>query len=367
MSERKLAHVEVIEKIEPIPGADKIEKLTVLGWEVVAQKGKFNVGDKCIYIEIDSILPPRPEFHFLEPRRYRIKTIKLKRQISQGIVFKFEEVGLTDVYKVGHDLTEYLGITKYDPQAKEESLLIDNKPKNPIHKFLLRFKWYRFIQPKKTGSWPKWIQKTDEERIQNLPSIFEKYPDTKIYWTEKIDGKSISISYKKTKVYGLIPKWIFTVCSRNMWLKTKTDRDYWRIVENLDLSNKLKKYKREILIQGELCGPKIQKNKYNFKDLELYVFNVYDIKNDTWFGIDKIRMLCDDLNLKMVPILGIGTLKEVFPDVKSCVERAKGTSIFANRQREGIVVRQYDDSKGKRGISFKSINPEFLLGLEEDE
>jgi hypothetical protein len=380
LSERKLAHIELIEKLEPIPNSDFLEKATILGWECVVKKDQFKVGERVCYIETDSIVPTIPFFFFMEPRRYRVKIIRLRKQISQGLAISFSDIDkicselynntmgiVTSSLNIGEDISKTLHIIKHDPQAKEEFLIEDSKKANPIHKYLLKYKWYRAIQPKKQGRWPKWIQKTDEERIQNIPSILIHHADTKVYWSEKLDGKSISISYKKLKVFGIFSNWIFTVCSRNIWLKRPSTQDYWRIVRQLDLQNKLKNYNRELVLQGELCGPRIQKNKYNLKDIDLFIFTVYDIKLDTYLGIEGIRKVCEDLNLKMVPILGTGILKENFPDVPKCVEKSKGTSILASVKREGIVVRQYNNSKGTKGLSFKVISPEFLLGLSEDE
>lgn len=87
MEERKLATIEVIKDLRPIEGADAIEVATVRGWQVVVKKGEFSIGDLCVYCEIDSVLPPRPEFAFLEKVKYRIRTIRLRGCISQGIIF----------------------------------------------------------------------------------------------------------------------------------------------------------------------------------------------------------------------------------------------------------------------------------------
>lgn len=366
MSERKLAHIELIDKLEEISGADRIEKATILGWEVVVNKGKFKVGDVCVYVEIDSILPPKPEFFFLEPRRYRIRTIKLKKQVSQGIAFTPEEVGLRYYgLPVGTDVTEALGIKKYDPQLQAEQAIVEQKKRGPIHKYLLRFKWYReLVKPK--GSWPSWIRKTDEERIQNMPSVLVTQADTQVYWTEKLDGQSASYSLKRAGPFNLFK--IFTVCSRNMWLKRPSEMSYWKIAKKYDLERKLKAYNKEILIQGEICGPGIQKNKYNLTDYDFFVFNIYDIKTKTWYGHDKILATCLNLKLNMVPLLGEGKLGDTFKNVPTSVEISKGNATFVKRPREGIVVRGFDDvPDGTRGLSFKVINPDFLLGLSEDE
>ena len=107
--ERKLAHIEIIEELREIPGADKIEVAKVLGWECVVKKGEFKKGDIVVYVEVDSIMPDKPEYEFLRDRKFRIRTIKLKGQVSQGLVLPCP----SSLGFVGDDVTDILGITKY--------------------------------------------------------------------------------------------------------------------------------------------------------------------------------------------------------------------------------------------------------------
>ena len=211
---RKLAHIEKIEWIRPIEGADRIEVCGVLGWEcVIAKKDNFKVGDTIIYIEIDSILPERPEFEFLRDRKFRIRTVKLRGQISQGLVLPLstldsyvkEKGGLKFIKSVlgpGDDVTNYLGITKYiSPSEREEiaqqeiNLLSE---KNKLKKFMMRYSWFRKLFLSKTGKkgWPYWVSKTDEERIQNIPHVLEQFKDCEVYITEKIDYQSVTFTGK---------------------------------------------------------------------------------------------------------------------------------------------------------------------------
>ena len=170
---RKLAHIEYITDIQPIPKADLIAVATVLGWKVVVKKGEFKVGDKVVYVEVDSIMPALPQYEFLKERKYRIRTIKLKGQVSQGLVLPLSS--LPEGWKklsIGQDVTDALSIVKYDPQAEDES----SQNTSSFVKFMKRFKWYRkFFMNKKKGGFPDWIKKTDEERIQNMPQILSDY------------------------------------------------------------------------------------------------------------------------------------------------------------------------------------------------
>lgn len=371
---RKLASIREIAELNAIEGADAIEVALVDGWEVVVKKGEFKVGDKCVYIEIDSIVPPKPEFEFLEKRKYRIRTIKLRKQVSQGIVFKLSDLTsytLKKDYPLGYDLTEELGIEKYDPQLQKEKKMMQYKKHGPIHKFMLRFKWYRdLVKPK--GKWPNWITKTDEERVQNITSIVRRNQDVMCYATEKLDGQSASYSLKKKKGFLWFKSYLFTVCSRNIWLKRKPvdckTNNYWWVAEKYNLEKNMKELGKELVIQGEILCDGVQKNKYDIAkdDIKFRVFNIYDIERDTWLGFTGIRVICRALELKHVPLVWSGELKELGTTPKEIVEKSKGRSVLKpSIHREGIVVRQVMSETGKRGLSFKAINPDFLLKYNE--
>ena len=190
---RTLASIQKITNIREIKGADKIAVAEVLGWEVVIRKEEFKIDDLCIYIEVDSIVPERKEFEFLKERKYRVRTIKLRGQLSQGLCLPLNDCfGLGSLIIEGTDVTEKLGIIKYDPEAVKEQRLLDQlnaTKKSRIEKFLLKNKWYvRFFTKEKSKGWPKFIKKTDEERIQKLPWICETEKDTIFTATEKLDG-----------------------------------------------------------------------------------------------------------------------------------------------------------------------------------
>jgi RNA ligase (TIGR02306 family) len=163
---RKLASIQKIKSLEPIEGADAIEKATVLGWQLAVKKGEFKVGDLAVYCEIDSLLPDRPEFAFLKPRGMRIRTIRLRGQVSQGICFPLSILPEDIEPQEDMDVTEILGITKYEP---------------PIPAYL---------SGKVKGKFPSFIPKTDETRVQVLQKVLDKYQGISCYVSEKLDGSS---------------------------------------------------------------------------------------------------------------------------------------------------------------------------------
>lgn len=197
---RNLASIQEITDIRPIEGRDRIVLATVLGWHVIVTKD-FNVGDRVVFCEIDSVLPEKPEFEFLRPKKFRIRTMKLSNVTSQGICFPLSILpDRGKPYELDEDVTDLIGIKQYEPTMdKEEELKGDGqKSAKRYPAFLMRFKWFRsLVLPKKAkGGWPAFISKTDEIRIQNIPWICED----KREWTatEKVDGCLIGHTSIKT-------------------------------------------------------------------------------------------------------------------------------------------------------------------------
>jgi len=366
---RKLAHVEKIEWIKPIEGADKIQVCGILGWEcVIAKKDNFKVGDKVIYCEVDCIMPQTPEFEFLRERKFRIKTIKLRKQVSQGLVLPLTLLPFPNKLEIGQDVTEWLGITKYLSCSEQEEVeqfkpLFGN---NKFTKYMMRYKWFRklFCDKKTKGGFPEWANKTDEERLQNIPYILEEFKDKIVYVTEKIDYQSVTFTGKMvSKFPGILgkilpfKKYKFIVCSRNMTTNDKNSL-YWRIAKKYNIEEILKD-NPNLTIQGEQGNTNIQGNKYGIKEPKLWIFNIKDHVNKYYFNYDEMVKFCSKYNLEVVPLIKECKLSELGSTVQELVEFSKGKSVLANIQREGVVIRCTEN--GKKLFSFKVINPDFLL------
>ena len=365
--ERKLARVEKIEWIRPIEDADQIELCGVLGWQcVITKKDKFKEGDKIIYIEVDSVLPEKPEFEFLRSRNFRIKTIKLKKQLSQGLVLPLPIEWKH--YDIGTDLTENLGIVKYLSPSEQSELKreIDKikLEKNKFKKFMMRYSWFRklFLSRTKKLGFPYWVSKTDEERLQNIPYVLEQFKGRKCYITEKIDYQSVTFTGKMiTRFNGILGKLLpkkykFIVCSRNLVNNDKSSL-YWKIAEKYKIEAILKKHPT-LSIQGEQGDINVQKNKYKINEPTLWVFNIIDHENNYHFNDDEIVEFCSNNGLTPVPLISKEVISDT--DVNNWIERSKGySSLNKNTLREGIVVRVTEN--GKKDLSFKVINPDFLL------
>jgi len=351
---RKLASIQTISGLEPIANADAIEKARVLGWCVVVKRGEFRPGNKVVYCEIDSLLPERPEFEFLragcfkpailegetviQPAGFRIKTVKLRGQVSQGICFPLSILPPQAPTDEGADVTELLGIRKYEPPLP---LGMGGKVK---------------------GGFPEFIAKTDEIRVQVLLPVLERHRGKTFYVTEKLDGTSFT---------AFLHDGAFGICSRNLWMDEADDTNILvRVARRLQLEEKLRAIAAargfQPAVQGEIIGPGIQENKYELATVDLRIFNVFDI--DAYKLVEHALMveILQEAGLTGVPQLGTLVLSH---GVDELVELAAGSSVLnAKTQREGIVLRplveEYDPDVAGR-LSFKVINPKFLLKYDE--
>jgi RNA ligase (TIGR02306 family) len=340
--ERKLASVRIVNEIIPIDGADSIELAKIDGWQVVVKKGEFQVGDMCAYFEIDSFLPEKPEFEFLRKSSFkaiqdgcisrggfRLKTIKLRGQLSQGLALPIDTFKDTAYWTEGLDITEELQVTKWEPIIPAQ------------------------LAGKMKGNFPSLLKKTDEERIQNLSSVYENFKRNKsFYATEKLDGSSATF-YLNNGLFG--------VCSRNIDLLETDGNAFWQAARKLDIENKLRTCGTDnIAIQGELVGPGIQGNPYKLDETMVFFFNAFDIDKQKYLDYEDFAFIVGYLmNLLIVPILDDGY--ELPETIEELLLEAEGKSELCDAtEREGLVIRSFD-----RNISFKVISNKFLLSKKE--
>lgn len=331
--ERKLASIRRINDIQPIEGADMIELAIVDGWKVVVAKNVgHKVDDLVVYCEIDSFLPIREEFEFLRKSSYkkmgdqegfRLKTIKLRGQVSQGLILPMSVFALYPSNPTeGDDVTEALDIVKYEPPIPAE------------------------LAGKVKGLFPSFIRKTDEERIQNLASEYEEMKKHTYYVTEKLDGSSATFYINNGE---------FGVCSRNLELLETEGNTFWKVARELDLENKLKEYGVNLSVQGELIGEGIQGNPYKIKGQTVRFFNLFDIDLQVYHSLSVFKETMKVLGLETVPVLDTHFhLPETIDELLLMADSK--SELNPNFDREGIVIRSLD-----RKISFKVISNRFLL------
>ena len=337
-TKRRLVSIQTIDDLQPIPGADLIEVATVMGWNIVVKKGEFQVGDTCVYFEVDSFLPITDErFSFLKDSSfkrsellgegYRIRTVMLRKQLSQGLVFPLSVFPEVAGLVVGADVTELLQVQKW-------------------------------VIPEVIGTmgtviadYPANIPKSNELRLQSYLALLSELTGKPYYIAMKMDGTSVTIFEKDGEVH---------VCTRNSEIAEDKDSPIWKYIHRNNLVEKLKAMGKGITLQGELCGPKIQKNRLKLQTHEVYFFNVRD-EQSKLLAFDDFLETLKQLEVASVPILEQGdcfnyTLAEL-------IEKAKGRYPSGNPM-EGNVIRPKEpiiSSITGKELSFKVLNNQFLL------
>lgn len=364
---RKLATIRRIDAINPIPNADAIEVATVGGWNVVVKKGEFRVNDFALYLEIDSWVPTELA-PFLskgkEPREYqgikgeRLKTVRLRGQVSQGLLLPLKTDHLWNKLV---DKTVPLHPITY----KDFIEIVETKWQYPefqdvdYSEILGIVKWEPNIPAQLAGimrgNFPSFIQKTDQERIQNIKRQFEDAvaAGEEFEVTEKLDGSSMTVYFNNGD---------FGVCSRNIDLKESDDNAFWKMAKSLNLKEKLETYGKNIALQGELIGNGIQGNQYYLPGHEYRIFDVYDIDAGGKMLPGERQAVLRDLGLQFV-----NEVPQLLPRYKfspettisDVLKMAESYSMLNGSEREGLVFKSLT-----RDFSFKAISNKWLLNNE---
>lgn len=434
MSREKLAYIVKVESVNDIPGKDRIKSLTFedLGWTIIGDN-TYSVGDEVVFIEAETILPEKPEFEFLRKRcwsekhgGFKIKPMKMGGVVSYGICFKQQELqGLIGGYnKTGKDLTSAIGVQSIDIlnerlETKKENSYAKNMP-------ILRRIRYIFNKTKNT-LFTKWhgldypvsfpgeiLGRTDETRIENINYIFETYQQRPYEATIKMDGSSVTVGIyndalyictrnriiyegklsKAKELFKKNPSDIINLLSRAGKIQSDMDEELIKWVHRLTVNGlEMLRYcagdyttefdRKNFFIQGEICGPGIQKNPLELKEARIYIFNMCfpDLKTGSiiryfsWGCMNHILMKFSTFNfagLQLVPYLQHGSFE--FKDVSELKKLAEGKYECTDNHREGIVIRFLDlerddfiDLPGREmsnSASFKCINDSYLLKKE---
>nr|QMP83472.1 MAG: hypothetical protein [Caudoviricetes sp.] len=334
--ERSMAWVAIIDDVTKHPDADFLDICTVGGWKCVTKLGQYKKGDMIVYCSIDSFIPHEIA-PFLskgkEPREYegvkgeRLRTVKLKGQISQGLLLPLEPTCsmIESMLFEGLDVSNPLNIQKYEPPIPAQL------------KGLIK------------GNFPSRIPKTDEPRIQNLSRELEEWKSKKYTWevSEKCDGSSMTV-YLLDEEFG--------VCSRNLDLKFDPNNTFWKVAISLNFEEKLRSYGKNIAIQGELVGNGVNGNIYKMTDHRFYLFNIYDIdKGEYYTSEDRIKFSTEH-SIDHVPTFMNICLENVSIDILLQMAEEKSL-VNHNIEREGLVFKCVEDPS----ISFKAISNKFLM------
>lgn len=408
-NERELAYIVAIDEIRPIENYDRVEHARVGGWWIVVKKSQFNVGDLAIYIEVDSKVPEEEPFMFLEKKKFKVKTQKMCKVLSQGLLMHPTDFGwkyaldadgeqIINWGRKGKDINPYLSkgnfvtkelkITYYEPEDNKRKGMGPDKYARMAQRRpdIFKKKWARWMMKRNWGkkvmfklfgkkkdkrNWPAWVKKTDEERCQNMPWLFPGNPDQKWMVTEKIDGSSTTFTIKRGK-----RKNDFYVCSRNVVFDTPEKAEkcfydsniYLEMAEKYNIEeimNKMLKIMDAvdfITIQGETYGEAVQKRDYGLKGRDFMAFNLIfgyaDGRTERCNPVEMTEIL-SCYKIPCVPIIIPDYYMEGLVLPKTCDELlafAEGASEIDGDMREGLVFRSFDGEQ-----SFKAVSNKFLL------
>lgn len=336
---RKMATIRKIDTLRPIEGADAIECAVVGGWTVVTKKGEYNAGDLAVYCEIDSFIPTAIAPYLTKPGHYaktfegvegeRLRTVKLRGQLSQGLLLPYATCG--KICAEGEDVSELLGIVKYEAPVPAE------------------------LAGEVKGMFPSVIPKTDQERIQNLKvELAEWLTNDELHWevTEKLEGSSMTVYMRDGEV---------GVCSRNLDLKPNADNSLWRAANKYNLPAKLIGIGCNIAIQGEIVGNGIQGNIYQMRDQDFLVYDIYDIDAGRYFTPGERKAFVAEHGLNHCPVLAYSArLTDTLglTNMDQILKFAEGKSVMGmiGCEREGLVFKCHE-----KQVSFKAISNKYLL------
>lgn len=353
---RKLATLETILEIKPHNNADALEIAIVRGWQVVVAKGVFKAGDLCVFFEIDSLLPCKEPFEFLRKSCYRqmangvegfrLKTIKLRSERSQGLIIPFNELfegnrvkyndNVLTTLEPGIDVTDLLEVVRWEPPMSAH------------------------LQGIARGSFPSLIPRTDSERVQNLwPFIKNQNPDTLFEVSLKLDGTSATYFWYEGRL---------GTCSRNLELHmdgyfdkgdtvTRCKDTYVSVATRQGVYQALEKLGRSIAIQSEILGEGIQGNKEKLIGQQLFIFDVFDIDKHRYLTpVERVELLTEmNLIASHIPVLEHTTLDK-FKTLDDMLSYADGKSLNAEI-REGVVFKAHTEDR----VNFKAISDQFLF------
>ena len=347
------ATIQKIINIEKHPNADTLDIATVLGWRCVVKSGDFKKGDFCVYITVDSIVPDRPGFEFLRNKQFRVRSMKLRGQISQGLCIPMSI--LPQGEEIYRRKTSGGSITLLDLDSKNlvegdsvAALLEITKYEKPIP---------ACISGQVAGIFPEHISKTDEERIQNVPFILSRIGwEEEIYVSVKHDGSSAT--------YWMDHDLKLHACSRSWELKRVAGNTIWRLAEKYDLEGCME---AGMILQAEVVGEGIQKNREGLKGHDLRAFNFIDYDRGD-LGYSGLKAFCAKSSVPTADLYYLGPMKDEWRTLEGVLEEADKARYKNGAQAEGLVWRGMNQTfvpEIGKALSFKTISNKYAVKNRE--
>lgn len=357
MTAANLATVEKIEEVKNHPNADRLDLVRVLNFWAIVPRDKYRAGDLCVYIQPDSVLPNDREWAvtFLPyTNKGRVRAVRLRGEWSEGIVLDADALDCDDISQLvddrdqdpefrtyqkleGSDVTEILGVTKYEPPEQRHG----------------------FKEVK--GYLPFDIPKTDENNWRKLR--LDPFIGKPVDVTLKIDGQSFTaycvVEDGRIKAAG--------ICSRSLELKNEYDQqpeedENGDLIEPQEYSSAWHRAERKysvldnlgfycrhnnvsLALRGEQYGPGIQSFKHNphsqAKELGIGFFSVWNIDKKRYEGPNDehyYEKVCKELDLPTVPMIEkqVPLTYELLEKYDSGIDRLDGLPF------EGVVIKGDD-------------------------
>lgn len=336
----ELATISKIQDIQPIPDKDRIVLATVENYHSIVKKDEFKPGDKVIYVYYDAILPVRPEFEFLRKRcwsekfqGFRIRPMKMGDAVSEGLVLPLSLIPGGERLAVGTVVTGMLGIRRCDPDAQAPKI-------QPKRRWWMRYPAMRKLMkllgfPKETKAkgYPDGIPKSDEE---NIEKCWDRVKDMKTDFivTEKMEGTAaMYVLDKRKRLHTYSHNW--ETNGEGIWGEVARKNNI-----EAGLLKVLRKMKERIAIEGEICGPGIQKNIYGFDKPRLFLYSAYDADTGRRLSYPELLKTASIMEVEKVPYI---KTSRVLGSVEEMLKDAEGTSLFGKDvPREGLVWRTED-------------------------
>lgn len=342
-----MASIRRVGALSPIEGISKFALASVSGWTAFVPPDVFSVGDRVVFVEIDSWIPESCSLFASYPLRgkwvraktmqgrkgWRVVTHKIREALCQGVVLPLPD-DMKDLPD-GEDVSRRLGVVKYDPDTAKTVRLMGE------------------VQ----GPLPSFLQKTNQERCQNLaPKIWGPWKDHAFEVTLKLDGMSMTCFCHEGEV---------GVCSHKCRLKAMPDNAFWATARAQRWPEALRtlceSQGRNLALQAELMGERIQKNRDGLVGNRAFVFDVYDIDLARYLLPDERLTVVRELerlgaDVPHVPVLDAHKTLEDLPTVEALLAFATGPGM-SSPLREGVVFKSTTDS----AVSFKAISNEYLL------
>lgn len=373
-TERKMVTVRHISQVSPIRGT-KSDLVSIGGWKVVTFRGEYKTGELVVYFEVDSFLPATDNrfWEFCTPSRvqkyegcdgYVVTTMLKQGHVSQGLIFPFNS--FPEIQRALAALQK----TNASPDEAESKLLaMDFTTVLGIRKFSAVH-----VDPTTSyGHSPCFFPQPGCDRVQNIILLFDNYGDTVFQVTEKLDGVPMSVYHVDTAsqwhkalprgIDGLVDRPSYGVCGRSKDYMKAGNSIFWKAAREQGIYEKLQRLKLNISIQGELCGSSILKNSMGFPEGKhaFYVFSIWDIDKQAWWGAKRTLQFCDRNGLAHVPVLHRIRLSAFAKDIDELLAKAEGKGVLG-KKREGLIFRTMNNSFG-----FKVIANSWLLTYGKDK